>query len=193
MATKKEYPVITCSNQEEWAAWLQQHHAAEDGVWIRIHKKHTGVPSIVYAEALDEALCYGWIDGMSKRIDEDTYVQKFTPRRPKSVWSVRNREHIDRLLKAGKMLPPGLQEVERAKADGRWDDAYSNTKTAELPDDFLAVLKKNKKATAFYDTLTKQNKFAIYYRLHTAKKPETRTKRIDTIIAMLEKNEKFYP
>lgn len=188
----KELATLTFQTQQQWEQWLHANHTQTDGVWLHMYKKSTGTPSINYAQALDEALCYGWIDGMSKSLDEASFIQKFTPRRAKSIWSVRNTKHIERLTAAGKMRPAGIQQVEAAKADGRWENAYAGSSEAAIPDDFMAALKKNKKAKAFFDTLNKQNLFAIYFRLQSAKKPETRAKRIATFIAMLEKNEKFF-
>ncbi|NLR59307.1 bacteriocin-protection protein, YdeI/OmpD-associated family [Chitinophaga polysaccharea] len=192
MTTPKESPILTFQTQEQWAHWLEQHHADTDGAWLRIFKKNTQTPSINYAQALDEALCYGWIDGIKKALDDVSFIQKFTPRRTKSIWSQRNTQHIERLTTAGKMKPAGQREVEKAKADGRWESAYATSKEAAIPEDFMAALKKNKKAKAFFDTLNKQNLFAIYFRLQTAKKPETRAKRIVTIIDMLSRQEKFH-
>lgn len=187
-----ELPVIIFTTAAEWEKWLAKHHTQTDGVWLRIYKKASGKTSVDYAQALDEALCYGWIDGIKKSYDEESFIQKFTPRRAKSIWSERNTQHIARLTAAGKMKPAGIKEVEAAKADGRWAKAYAAGSTAQVPEYFLAALKKNKKAKDFYETLNKQNQFAIYHRLHTAVKPETRAKRMAAIIEKLEKNEKFH-
>lgn len=192
MATPKELPELFFETQHQWEKWLAKNHTQEDGVWLRMYKKDTNIPSINYAQALEEALCYGWIDGQSKSIDEKCFKQKFTPRRAKSIWSERNTKHIERLTAEGKMKPAGIHQVELAKADGRWEKAYATQKEATIPDDFMAALKKNKKAAAFFETLNKQNKFAIYFRLQNAKKPETRAKRIVDFIAKLERNEKFH-
>jgi uncharacterized protein YdeI (YjbR/CyaY-like superfamily) len=192
MATPKELPELFFETQQQWEKWLAKHHMQEDGVWLRMYKKDSKIPSINYAQALEEALCYGWIDGMSKSVDETSFIQKFTPRRPKSIWSERNTKHIARLTAEGKMKPAGIRQVELAKADGRWEKAYATQSEATIPDDFMAALKKNKKATAFFETLNKQNKFAIYFRLQNAKKPETRAKHIVDFIAKLERQEKFH-
>ncbi|MDR6569046.1 Uncharacterized conserved protein YdeI, YjbR/CyaY-like superfamily, DUF1801 family [Chitinophaga ginsengisegetis] len=192
MATPKELPELFFETQQQWEKWLAKHHTQEDGVWLRMYKKDSKIPSINYAQALEEALCYGWIDGMAKSVDETSYIQKFTPRRPKSIWSERNTKHIARLTAEGKMKPAGIRQVELAKADGRWEKAYATQSEATIPDDFMAALKKNKKAAAFFETLNKQNKFAIYFRLQNAKKPETRAKRIVDFIAKLERQEKFH-
>ncbi|MEV4886314.1 YdeI/OmpD-associated family protein [Chitinophaga ginsengisegetis] len=192
MATPKELPELFFETQQQWEKWLAKHHTQEDGIWLRMYKKDSKIPSINYAQALEEALCYGWIDGMAKSVDETSYIQKFTPRRPKSIWSERNTKHIARLTAEGKMKPAGIRQVELAKADGRWEKAYATQSEATIPDDFMAALKKNKKAAAFFETLNKQNKFAIYFRLQNAKKPETRAKRIVDFIAKLERQEKFH-
>ncbi|MGF6928791.1 uncharacterized protein YdeI (YjbR/CyaY-like superfamily) [Chitinophaga sp. W2I13] len=192
MATPKELPELFFETQQQWEKWLAKNHAQEDGVWLRMYKKDTKIPSINYAQALEEALCYGWIDGQSKSVDEKSFIQKFTPRRAKSIWSERNTKHIERLTAEGKMKPAGIYQVELAKADGRWEKAYATQSEATVPDDFMAALKKNKKAAAFFETLNKQNKFAIYFRLQNAKKAETRAKRIVDFIAKLERHEKFH-
>ncbi|MEZ2440293.1 uncharacterized protein YdeI (YjbR/CyaY-like superfamily) [Chitinophaga sp. W3I9] len=192
MATPKELPELFFETQQQWEKWLAKNHAQEDGVWLRMYKKDTKIPSINYAQALEEALCYGWIDGQSKSVDEKSFIQKFTPRRAKSIWSERNTKHIERLTAEGKMKPAGIHQVELAKADGRWEKAYATQSEATVPDDFMAALKKNKKAAAFFETLNKQNKFAIYFRLQNAKKAETRAKRIVDFIAKLERHEKFH-
>jgi uncharacterized protein YdeI (YjbR/CyaY-like superfamily) len=192
MATPKELPELFFETQQQWEKWLAKHHAQENGVWLRMYKKDAKIPSINYAQALEEALCYGWIDGMSKSVDATSFIQKFTPRRSKSIWSERNTKHIERLTAEGKMKPAGFHQVELAKADGRWEKAYASSSEARVPDDFIAALNKNKKAKAFFETLNKQNIFAIYFRLQNAKKPETRAKRIVEFIAKLERHEKFH-
>jgi len=147
---------------------------------------------VTYAEALDQALCFGWIDGQVRRFDEDSYVQRFTPRRPRSVWSKRNTEHVARLCAEGLMMPAGQAAIDAAKADGRWDAAYASPKNAVVPEDFLAALAKRKKAKAFFETLSKANVYAIVYRLTTCKKAETRARRMEQILEMLERGEKFH-
>ena len=193
MTGSAEQPVIAFETAEGWEAWLAKNHAESNGIWLRFFKKGTGIASINYAEALDEALCYGWIDGQGKSHDEQSYIQKFTPRRPRSVWSKRNTEHIRRLTNAGRMKPAGLAEVEAAKKDGRWARAYAPPSAATLPDDFVRELNKNKKAKAFFETLNKRNTYPITFRLENARKPETRERRLREILAMLERGEKFYP
>lgn len=180
------------STQKEWHSWLFKHGSTEPGIWLRMYKKASGKPTITYDEALDEALCFGWIDGIARRFDEESYVQRFTPRRKKSIWSKRNIEHIDRLTKEGRMQPGGLAEVERAKADGRWAQAYDSPANTEIPADFLKELAKDKKAETFFKTLNKTNTYAIAWRLQTAKKPETRERRMKVILEMLHTGEKFH-
>jgi uncharacterized protein YdeI (YjbR/CyaY-like superfamily) len=184
--------IISFKSQKEWERWLAKNHAISDGIWMRLFKKDSGVPSVTYAEALDEALCYGWIDGQLDKYDDKSWLRKFTPRRPKSVWSKRNIGHVDRLTRAGKMRPTGLKEIEAAKADGRWRQAYDSPSAMQVPEDFLQELSKNKKAKAFFETLNKANTYAIAWRLQTAKKPETRAKRMKALIEMLKKGEKLH-
>lgn len=189
---KTDFPVLFFESQDEWRTWLEQNHNNARGVWLRFYKKGSSITSLNYAGALDEALCYGWIDGQSKTSDEKSYLQKFTPRRAKSIWSKRNIEHIARLIKEGKMKPSGLKEAESAKADGRWDRAYDSPGNQSIPEDFLLKLSKDKKALAFFESLNKANTYAITWRLQTAKKPETREKRMKIILEMLSRGEKFH-
>jgi uncharacterized protein YdeI (YjbR/CyaY-like superfamily) len=173
--------------------WLGENHAATDGIWLRFFKKASGEKSVTYAEALDEALCFGWIDGQLKPHDKLSWLQKFTPRRPKSLWSQRNTLHVERLVKGGAMTAAGLKAVEAAKADGRWQAAYSSPGKALPPGDFLKELAKNKKAKAFFESLNKTNIYSIVYRLQTARKAETREKRMKIILAMMRQGKKFHP
>lgn len=189
---KKELPVISFETAEEWRNWLEKNYTNEKGIWLRMYKKGSGKPTISYAPALDEALCYGWIDGQVKKYDVDSYLQKFTPRRPRSTWSKKNVEHIERLEKEGKMQPPGRKEVEKAKADGRWERAYDSPKNMEVPDDFIAELSTDKKALAFFESLNKTNRYAIAWRLQSAKKPETRERRKKVMLEMMARGEKFH-
>jgi uncharacterized protein YdeI (YjbR/CyaY-like superfamily) len=189
---KTDFPILFFESQEEWRTWLEQNHNVTRGVWLRFYKKGSCITSLNYAGALDEALCYGWIDGQSKTFDEKSYLQKFTPRRAKSIWSKRNIEHIARLINEGKMKPSGLKEAESAKADGRWDKAYDSPGNQSIPGDFLLELSKDKKALAFFESLNKANTYAITWRLQTAKKTETREKRMKIIIEMLSRGEKFH-
>ncbi|MFN8512243.1 MAG: YdeI/OmpD-associated family protein [Chloroflexia bacterium] len=192
MAATKEYPNLPFASASVWEEWLAEHHAAADGVWIMVAKKASGIASVTHDEALDVALCYGWIDGQGKTFDDTYYLQKFTPRRPKSLWSKRNIEKVTALTAAGKMQPAGLAEVEAAKRDGRWDAAYDSPKNMVIPEDFMQALGENEQALAFFNTLNQANKYAIGWRLQTAKKPETRQRRFDALLAMLERGEKLH-
>lgn len=192
MADKKEIPLRSFATIKQWEAWLSRHFENPEGLWIRFYKKASDVKSINHDEALDLALCYGWIDGQAKPFDEISWLQKFTPRRAKSIWSKRNIEHIERLRGEGKMRPSGEAAVAAAKADGRWDIAYDSSKNMAVPEDFLKALGKNKKAKTFFETLNKANVYAISWRLQTAKKPETREKRLAKILEMMARGEKFH-
>ncbi len=189
---ENELPVISFEKAEDWRNWLEENHDNEKGVWLRFYKKGTGRPTVNYGTALDEALCYGWIDGQSKKYDHESYLQKFTPRRSRSIWSKINIAHIDRLEKEGKMQPAGRKAVEAAKADGRWDAAYDSPKIMEVPEDFIAELSKNEKALVFFESLNKTNRYAIAWRLQTAKKPETRERRKQLMLEMMARGEKFH-
>ena len=189
---KTGLPIISFKSPKDWASWLDKNHAKSNGIWLRLFKKDSGVASVTYAEALDEALCYAWIDGQLEKCDEKSWLRKFTPRRPKSVWSKKNIEHANRLIQAGKMKPAGLKEVEAAKADGRWGRAYDSPSAMQVPEDFLKELSKGKNAKAFFENLNKANTYAIAWRLQTAKKPETRAKRIQAILEMLKRGERFH-
>ena len=177
-----------------WRAWLAEHHAEPDGVWLVLAKKGTVEPtSLGYDDALEEALCHGWIDGQVKRRDERTYRQRFTPRRSRSQWSKRNVGLAERLLAEGRMHPAGIAEIERAKADGRWEAAYAGPAAIDVPADLAAALDAEPRARALFDVLTGQNRYAILYRVTTAKRPETRARRIDRYVAMLARGETPYP
>jgi uncharacterized protein YdeI (YjbR/CyaY-like superfamily) len=189
---KPDYKIIAFKDSGLWRRWLHKNHDKVDGVWLRLYKKASGIPTASYAEALDEALCYGWIDGQKKSYDENSFLQKFTPRRTKSMWSKHNIEHITRLIEQDLMMPAGLVEVERAKKDGRWDGAYDKPSEMTIPDDFLAELKKHPIAEKFFATLNKSNTYAIAWRLQTAKTEETRKRRQDKIIAMLNSEQKLH-
>ena len=186
-------PIVRFKSPADYRSWLAKNHAQSDGIWLRIYKKGAGEASVTYAEALDQSLCYGWIDGQKRPCDETSWLQKFTPRRPKSGWSKVNTQHAERLIKSGRMAPAGLKAIEAAKVDGRWKAAYDSPGNATPPDDFLRELSKNKRAEAFFETLNKRNTYAIVYRLQTARKPETRAKRMKMILAMLVRGEKFHP
>jgi uncharacterized protein YdeI (YjbR/CyaY-like superfamily) len=180
------------SSAELWRAWLDANHAASDGVWLEFAKKGSGETTLTYDEALDAALAYGWIDSQVRRLDERFYLQRFTPRRARSPWSKRNRELAEAMIAAGRMQPAGLAEVERAQADGRWERAYDSPANATVPDDLQAALDASPKAAAFWETLSKQNRYAITYRLQDAKKPETRARRLEQFVAMLERRETLH-
>jgi len=187
-----EMQVVSFTSSKEWRKWIARNHAKSSGVWLRFFKKQSGEKTVTYSEALDEALCYGWIDGQANRYDAKSYVQKFTPRRPKSIWSKRNTEKAERLIQEGRMKKAGMQQVELAKADGRWQQAYDSPKNMKVPEDFLLQLSKNKKAKSFFDGLNKANQYAIAWRLQTAKKAETREKRLKEILAMMIEGKKFH-
>ncbi len=184
-------PIIPFASVKKWQEWLLKNSTAQ-GVWVKFAKKDSGIVSITYQEALEVALCYGWIDGQKNSFDSEYWLQKFTPRRPKSIWSKRNCELVEKLMADKKMRKLGLEKVEAAKKDGRWDKAYEGSKTMTTPLDFLKELGKNKKAQKFFATLNKTNTYAIAWRLHTAVKPETRARRMKVIIEMLSKGEKYH-
>jgi uncharacterized protein YdeI (YjbR/CyaY-like superfamily) len=187
-------PELLVKDAKAWRAWLRKHHASSDGVALVIAKKGTTTPtSLAIADALDEALCQGWIDGRRNARDDATFLQRFTPRRRASMWSLRNVGYVARLIEEGRMQPAGQAEIDRAKADGRWDRAYAGPKDIQVPPDFAAALAKNKKATATFTTLSSQNRFAILFRIGQAKREDTRTKRIETFVAMLARGETIYP
>jgi uncharacterized protein YdeI (YjbR/CyaY-like superfamily) len=176
----------------EFRKWLAANHRQSDGIWLRIFKKGTGEPSVTYAEALDEALCFGWIDAQKQPYDDSSWLQRFTRRRPKSCWSKINTQHAERLIQAGRMKAAGQAQIDAAKKDGRWTAAYDSPSTATFPEDFLAALRRNKKAKDFFESLNKANRYAIAYRLQTAKKPETKQRRMEMILAMLARGEAFH-
>ena len=177
----------------DFERWLRKHHAKASCIWVKYAKKKSGIPSIDWNQAVDVALCYGWIDGQAKSLDGTYSMQRFTPRASRSKWSKLNCERIARLTNAGLMQPAGLAEVERAKADGRWEAAYDSPANAKVPDDLAKALAKSAKAKKFFDSLSSTNRFAILYRLQEAKKPETRVRRLEKYIEMLKKGEKLYP
>jgi uncharacterized protein YdeI (YjbR/CyaY-like superfamily) len=189
---KTEYCVKSFKSAEAFRAWMGQEHGRCPGVWVRFFKKASGEKSVTYAEALDVALCFGWIDGQVKPLDERSYLQKFTPRRAQSTWSKRNIGHAERLMKSGLMEAAGRAAIEAAKKDGRWEAAYDSPRNMEVPADFLDRLAKNRKALAFFKTLSRSNVYAIGYRLQTAKKAETRERRMLAILEMMRRGEKFH-
>jgi len=185
-------PVLSFTSSKKWESWLAKNHSQSDGIWLQFYKKASGKKTVVYAEALQVALCYGWIDGQSQSIDEDSYKQKFTPRRPRSMWSKRNTQFAKQLIKDGKMKKAGLVQIEAAKKDGRWEKAYDSPGKMVIPEDFLKALSKNKKAKTFFESLSKVNTYAIAWRLQTAKTPETRAKRMKIILEMMRNGKKFH-
>jgi uncharacterized protein YdeI (YjbR/CyaY-like superfamily) len=187
-----DLPILSFTSLNEWESWLEQNHATSSGIWLRIYKKDSDIKAISYAQALDGALCYGWIDGQKRPFDAESWIQRFCPRRSKGLWSKLNVGHAERLIKSGKMKPAGLAAIESAKKDGRWDAAYHSPSKATVPEDFLKALSKNKKAKAFFATLNKTNLYSIAWRLQTAKKPETRQRRMKAILQMLAKGQKFH-
>jgi uncharacterized protein YdeI (YjbR/CyaY-like superfamily) len=172
--------------------WLKDNHAKETELWVRVYKKGSGTPSVDWNDLVVAGLCWGWIDGQRKALDEVSFVQRMTPRRPRSNWSKRNCDHAERLIAEGRMQPPGLAHVEAARRDGRWESAYAGSSEMIIPEDFLAALKKNAAAKKLFATLNRQNLFAIYHRLQTAKKPATRAKRIAAMIAQLASGKPFH-
>lgn len=184
-------PTIAFKTAEGFETWLGENHNTSSGLWLKIFKKDAKKETVSYAEALDVALCFGWIDGQKQAFDEEAWLQKFCPRTAKSIWSKINIGHVERLTNEGKMRPAGLMAVEKAKADGRWEKAYDSPSNMTIPEDFLKELSKNKKAEAFFKGLNKTNLFAIGFRLQTAKKQETREKRMKEIIEKLAKGEKL--
>jgi uncharacterized protein YdeI (YjbR/CyaY-like superfamily) len=193
MATARpEYPVLLLADAAAWEAWLAEHHASAPGVWLRFAKKGSALVSVDYAQALDVALCWGWIDGQVKKFDDDSYLQKFTPRGKKSLWSKVNVGKVERLVEGGRMRAPGQAAVDAAKADGRWGRAYDSSATATVPDDLGKALAKSGKAEKFFATLDRANRYAVIWRVQTATTPATRAKRIATLVAMLERGETIH-
>ena len=191
--TARDLPVKAFASQAAWDGWLTAHAADSRGLWLKLARKSAGVASVSRADAVDTALCHGWIDGQLDGFDEHHWLIRFTPRRATSIWSAKNRARALELEKLGRMRPQGLREIERAKKDGRWDAAYAPQSVAEVPDDLARALAKNSKASAFFETLSRVNRYAILYRTHTAKKPETRAARIAKFVAMLASGETIHP
>jgi uncharacterized protein YdeI (YjbR/CyaY-like superfamily) len=188
----KNLPVMEFKTPHKWENWLSKNYHRDDGVWFRFFKKSSGKSGVNYAQALDVALCYGWIDGQVKSYDAESWLQKYTPRRSRSPWSKINTGHAQRLIKEDRMKPAGLKQIELAKADGRWANAYDSGSKAKMPTDFLRQLGKNKKAKVFFETLNKTNKYAIFYMLKNAKRPETRERRMKKFLGMMAKGQKLY-
>lgn len=188
-----ELPVMFFGEKQSLENWLENNHDTSPGIRLQIAKKNSGVVTVSYDEALESALCYGWIDSQKEKFDEKMWVQRFTPRGAKSIWSKVNKDKAELLITNGRMKPSGFKAIEVAKKNGQWDKAYESQSIASMPEDFAIELERNVKAEAFYDTLNSQNKYAILFRIHNAKKQETRAKRIQQFVEMLEKGEKIYP
>ena len=191
--TSTDLPVLLFPDTKALSTWLEEHHAASPGLWLRIAKKGAGVESVTYAEALEVALLYGWIDGQKKSFDEESWLQKFTPRGARSIWSKINREKAEALIAKGRMKPAGLAAVEQARQNGRWDAAYDRQGAATVPDDLQAALDENPRAKAFFATLNSVNRYAILFRIQTVKKAETRARKIQQFVKMLEEEKKIHP
>ena len=191
MALPVDLPVQHFQDQAAWEEWLSANTGSK-GLWLKIAKKDSGIASVNYAQALDVALCHGWIDGQKKGLDAQFFLQRFTPRRPRSLWSKINIGHVERLTAAGRMASAGQREVDAAKADGRWQAAYAGSSLMEVPAELAAALARNRKAKAFFETLDKTNRYSFCWRVHTARKPETRTARAAKFVKMLAKGEKIH-
>ncbi|WP_307433268.1 YdeI/OmpD-associated family protein [Labrys monachus] len=192
-ATKAGVPVAAFASGAEWEAWLAPQPATSPGVWIKFARKGSGIACVTRQEAIDAALCHGWIDGQLGRFDESHFLIRFTPRRPRSIWSAINRTRALALIEEGRMQPHGLAEIEGARADGRWEAAYASQSKAGIPDDLQAALDADEAATRFFATLDAANRYAILHRLHQAKKPETRARKLHDFIAMLGRGEMIHP
>jgi len=186
-------PILLFARHQDWKTWLDRNHSRSSGVWLRLAKKGSPIQSVSYAEAIEVALCYGWIDALKRPESEHAWLQRFTPRKSRSIWSKINRQKALALIEAGRMQPAGLQQVEQAKKDGRWEGAYDSPASATVPDDLQAALNRNGRAKAFFSTLDKANRYAVLFRVQTAKRPETRAKRIQQFVEMLARREKLHP
>jgi uncharacterized protein YdeI (YjbR/CyaY-like superfamily) len=189
---KTDLPVLPFKDKKAWSAWLARNHAESPGVWLKLAKKGSETKSVTYAEALEAALCYGWIDGQKRGFDGEFWLQKLTPRGPRSIWSKINREKAEALIASGEMKPAGLAAIERARQNGQWEMAYESQSRVSVPDDLQAELDRNPRAKAFFATLDSANRYAVLWRVQTAKKAETRTRRITQLVAMLERHEKIH-
>jgi uncharacterized protein YdeI (YjbR/CyaY-like superfamily) len=188
-----QIPTEQFETYEDFQKWMAKNHDKSDGVWLKFAKKNSGEKSVNYQEAIEVALCYGWIDSLVKRFDDKFYLQKFTPRRAKSIWSKINVEKAEKLTKEHKMQPAGQKQIDLAKTDGRWEAAYEGQSKMQVPEDFQKALNKNKKAKEFFEKLNSSNRYAILFRLHHYKKPETRTVNIKKFVIMLEEGKKLHP
>jgi uncharacterized protein YdeI (YjbR/CyaY-like superfamily) len=186
-------PTLSFTNQAEWESWLERNGGVTPAVWLRLAKKTANQQTVSYAEALESALCHGWIDGQKRAESEHYWLQRFTPRTAKSIWSQINKEKAEALISAGRMQPAGMREINRAKQDGRWESAYLSASKSTIPDDLQQALDANKKAKAFFATLNSQNRYAILFRIQNVKKAETRAKKIAQFIEMLANGEKLHP
>jgi uncharacterized protein YdeI (YjbR/CyaY-like superfamily) len=187
-----ELPVLEFASADELEVWLEENHGSSEGIQLKIAKKGSGIPSVTHAEALELALCFGWIDSRRDALDERHFLQRFTPRRPRGRWSRINRDKAEQLIESGRMRPAGLAEVEAAKADGRWDDAYLGQRAAEVPEDLRRELDRRPAARDFFEQLDSANRYAILYRLDEAKRPQTRERRLRRFVEMLERRERFH-
>ena len=193
MKNSDNVPIMSFETQHDWEVWLKVHHAETRGIWLKIAKKGALEPSVSYAEALDSALCYGWIDGQKAAFDDKYWLQKFTPRTAKSIWSKVNCDKAEALIAEGRMQPAGLRQVELAKSDGRWERAYESQSKIMIPDDFQSALDSNPKARDFFNTLDSANRYAFLFRIQAAKKPETRSAKIQKFVEMLHQQQKLHP
>jgi uncharacterized protein YdeI (YjbR/CyaY-like superfamily) len=193
MDSKQDLPIIAFASQKDWERWLQAEHETAKGLWLKLAKKGAPIDSVSYDEAVEIALCYGWIDGQKGSYDEQFWLQRFTPRGPRSRWSKINREKATELLTEGRMNAAGLAQVERAEADGRWEAAYAGQRTAAVPEDLQRELEENPRAKAFFESLDSANRYAILYRLQDAKRAQTRARRLAKYVAMLSAHEKLHP
>ena len=192
-AAAKDPPVLLLKDKKAWERWLSRNHDKSTGVWLRLAKKGSDIQSLTHAEALDSALCYGWIDAQKKPVSPRAWLERFTPRGKRSIWSKINRQKATALAACGRMQPAGLSAIERAQQDGRWEAAYDSPRSAAVPEDFQAALDKSVKAKAFFAILESRNRYAILYRIQTVKKAETRAQKISQFVAMLERHEKIHP
>jgi uncharacterized protein YdeI (YjbR/CyaY-like superfamily) len=186
-------PIIAFASRNDWEEWLAREHATSQGLWLKLAKRGAGVPSVSYPEAVEAALCFGWIDGQKRKFDDVYWLQRFTPRSARSRWSKLNRQKATELIAAGRMRRPGLAEVERAKSDGRWEAAYEPPSSASVPEDLQRELNRNERARRFFETLNRVNRYAILHRIEQAKRPETRARRIEKFVTMLDEGKKLYP